>query len=33
MMNKRRWLFRIGMILLLVAVAACMMIIGRGHTV
>ncbi len=32
-MNKRRLLFRLGAVLLLVAIAACMMVIGRGHTV
>jgi len=32
-MNKRRLLFRIGAIAILVAIAACMMVIGRGHTV
>lgn len=32
-MNKRRLLFRIGAVALLVVIAACMMIIGRGHTV
>ena len=29
----RKWLFRIGTVLVLVAIAACMMVIGRGHTV
>lgn len=33
MSNKRSLLFRIGAILLLVLIAACMMIVGRGHTV
>lgn len=33
MKNSRRWLFRLGAVLLLVAIAACMMVIGRGHTV
>jgi hypothetical protein len=32
-MNKRRLFFRLGAIALLVAIAACMMVIGRGHTV
>ena len=32
-MNKRRLLFRIGTVLVLLAIAACMMVIGRGHTV
>ena len=32
-MNKRRLAFRLGAIALLVAIAACMMVIGRGHTV
>ena len=32
-MNKRRLLFRIGAVAILLAVAACMMVIGRGHTV
>lgn len=32
-MNKRRLLFRIGAVAILIAIAACMMIIGRGHTV
>ncbi len=32
-MNVRKWLFRIGAILVLLAVAACMMVIGRGHTI
>ena len=33
-MNKtRRLLFQIGTILVLIAIAACMMVIGRGHTV
>ena len=33
-MNKtRRLLFRIGTLLVLIAIAACMMVIGRGHTV
>ena len=31
-MNKRRLLFRVGTVLVLVAIAACMMVIGRGHT-
>ena len=29
----RKWMFRLGTLLVLVAIAACMMIIGRGHTV
>ena len=33
MKNARRLFFRIGAVLVLVAVAACMMVIGRGHTV
>ena len=33
-MNKtRRLLFQLGTLLLLLAIAACMMVIGRGHTV
>jgi len=28
----RKWVFRIGAVVLLVAIAACMMVIGRGHT-
>ena len=32
-MNKRRLLFRIGAVAILLAIAACMMVIGRGHTV
>ena len=32
-MNKRRLLFRVGAVLILIAIAACMMVIGRGHTV
>ena len=33
-MNKtRRLLFQIGTVLILLAIAACMMVIGRGHTV
>ena len=33
-MNKtRRLMFQIGTILVLIAIAACMMVIGRGHTV
>ena len=31
-MNKRRLLFCAGTVLVLVAIAACMMVIGRGHT-
>lgn len=32
-MNMRRLLFRLGTVAVLVAIAACMMVIGRGHTV
>jgi hypothetical protein len=32
-MNKRRLLFRVGAVVILLAIAACMMVIGRGHTV
>ena len=32
-MNKRRLFFCIGAVVILIAIAACMMIIGRGHTV
>ena len=33
-MNKtRRLLFRLGTLLILLAIAACMMVVGRGHTV
>ena len=33
-MNKtRRLLFRLGTLLVLLAIAACMMVVGRGHTV
>ena len=32
-MNKRALLFRLGAVLVLIAIAACMMVIGRGHTV
>ncbi len=32
-MNKRRILFRAGTIALLLAIAACMMVVGRGHTI
>ena len=32
MKNRRRFFFRLGAIALLVAIAACMMVIGRGHT-
>ena len=33
-MNKRRQLlFRLGTFVLLLAIAACMMVVGRGHTV
>ena len=33
MIGMRKWLFRIGTVLVLIAIAACMMVIGRGHTV
>ena len=33
MKDKRRLFFRLGAVALLVAIAACMMVIGRGHTV
>ncbi len=33
MNKKRQWLFRIGTLLILLAIAACMMVVGRGHTV
>ncbi len=29
----RKWMFRLGTLLVLLAIAACMMVIGRGHTV
>ena len=32
-MNMRKVLFRVGTIAVLLAIAACMMVIGRGHTV
>jgi len=33
-MNKKRmWLVRIAVVLVLIAISACMMVIGRGHTV
>ena len=32
-MNKRALLFRLGAVLVLIAIAACMMVIGRGHTI
>ena len=33
-MNKTRsWIIRIAVIVILIAIAACMMVIGRGHTV
>jgi len=32
-MNKRRLLFRVGAVAILLIIAACMMVIGRGHTV
>ena len=28
----RKWVFRIGAVVLLIAIATCMMVIGRGHT-
>ena len=28
----RKWMFRLGTVLVLIAIAACMMVIGRGHT-
>ena len=31
-MNMRKLLFRLGTVLVLVAIAACMIVIGRGHT-
>ena len=33
MNNKRRIAFRLGTLIILIGIAACMMIIGRGHTV
>ena len=33
MSKKRTLLFRLGAVLLLLVIAACMMVIGRGHTV
>lgn len=33
MSNKRTWLFRILMVLVLAAICAVMFVIGRGHTV
>lgn len=33
MNNKRKWLFRAGTILVILAIAACMFLVGRGHTV
>ncbi len=33
MKNKRMLLFRLGTVLVLAAICACMMVIGRGHTV
>lgn len=33
MSSKRVWLFRLGTVLILVAVAAVMLVIGRGHTI
>ena len=33
MSKTRRLLFRLGTLLVLLAIAACMMIVGRGHTV
>ena len=32
-MNMRKLLFRLGTLAVLLAIAACMMVIGRGHTV
>ena len=32
-MNVRKLLFRLGTVAVLLAIAACMMVIGRGHTV
>ena len=32
-MNKRRLFFCVGAVAILIAIAACMMVIGRGHTV
>lgn len=32
-MNVRKVLFRVGTVAVLLAIAACMMVIGRGHTV
>ena len=32
-MNMRKLLFRLGTVAVLLAIAACMMVIGRGHTV
>ena len=32
-MNMRKVLFRVGTVAVLLAIAACMMVIGRGHTV
>ena len=29
----RKWMFRLGTVLVLIVIAACMMVIGRGHTV
>ena len=29
----RKWMFRLGTVLVLLVIAACMMVIGRGHTV
>ena len=29
----RKWMFRLGTLLVLLVIAACMMVIGRGHTV
>ena len=33
MNNKRKWIFRAGTILVILAIAACMFLVGRGHTV
>ena len=29
----RKWMFCLGTVLVLIAIAACMMVIGRGHTI
>lgn len=33
MNNKRKWIFRAGTILVILAIAALMFLVGRGHTV